>query len=84
MIYGCFNKLELTQCYPFNNVPRTHLHSDMFPGKRAKGLESQPPLPEMPGEDGGQSLSVCQSCMEMTNSSRVKVLPGSYQIKIVE
>ena len=24
------------------------------------------------------------SDMEMTNSSRVKVLPGSYQIKIVE
>ena len=64
MIYGCFNKLELTQCYPFNNVPRTHLHSDMFPGKRAKGLESQPPLPELPGEDGGHSLSVCQSLGE--------------------
>lgn len=38
MIYCCFNKLELTQCYPSNNVPLTHLHSDMFPGKRVSHL----------------------------------------------
>lgn len=49
MIYGCFNKLELTQCYPSNNVPLTHLHSDMFPGKRMKGLEFQQPCQECLG-----------------------------------
>lgn len=73
MIYGYFNKLELTQCYPSNNVPLAHLHSDMFPGKSERaGVPAA--LPGMPGEDGGQRLGICQLLGEKQGAGEARLI----------
>lgn len=83
MAYCCFNKLELTQCYPSNNVPLTHLHSDMFPGKRVKGLEFQPTCQECLGRMAvrGTSWSVnhlqrSRGEAKIANCPRLSSRPG--------